>query len=587
MDINEAKDLLQRVLDCRNIKVIYYIDDFTNSLEQVFRFFDDSSVDVLKSFSPQFPNEAIVAKQAEQPVTGLLAGWWDTLNHDERELVIRQIAKGRKVSFEDSAVQILGDRCIKCSPEEWFSSFKNDFLSHIDSGDIVLLLFDKLLNSSHPLIKGHDGVYLAEMTVEDLSKKLVYCGVFSQDFEPQNEFEQRKKYKNGVYPISKKRLSNFDYYSFVEGIINILWHGNVEYLKERAVDLINNASKSLIERYSDIQPADYKQIIINSSYAEGSRESDTMLRLIHIIFDTEIRKTLSEFSPEQFSMFQQQISEIRAINDICPTKMQRFYNLDLVKSFNQDEAFISGAVLNSLLTPLQNGDIFCVDNDKYFVLLCQPCNISLRSFGGRGSEEDVYDIGFWVPLMESLVQNNKLEKEIGYINQYVDDLDKVEEAENRIRKLFEKHPKQPLPCLIDGKQLAIDLSHFKTVSLSILDYTTLNEKGELIISPILSEKHHPIQVKMVERLTKEYADLKELEKNLESLGIDGRIDVHKPPFNLLSWITRFLGVPPKVHENSIVYPVRRIGHLRGNYSDDLLVQLSHYISRTGLPNKFT
>lgn len=587
MDINEAKGLLQKVLECRSIKVIYYVDDFTNSLELLLRYFDESEIDALEAFSPSFPTSAIIAKQAQQPIEGILAEWWETLNHAEREIVNGQIRNQKKNAFEDTAIQILGDNCIQCSPEEWFDKYKYEFLSHIESKEPALLLFDKLLKSSHPLVQGRDGLALAENAVEAIPEDLVYCGVFSQQFDPQDEYEQRKQYKNGVFPISKKRLNNSDYYSFVEGIINILWLKNVEFIKEQAIRLIKDASQSLIERYAAIQPADYRQIVVKSSGVEGCRESDTMLRLIHIIFDTEIRNKLASSSIEQSILFQRHISDINSINDICPPKMKSVYNHGLVKSFNQDETFISGKTLNSLLTPLQNGDIFCVSDEKYYILLCQPCNISLRPFGGRGKEADIYDIGFWVPLVENLVPNNKLDKELARINQFVENVDCIADAENNIRLLLEKHPKEPLPCLINDKQLAVDFSHFKTISLSLLDYTTLNEAGELIVCPKSPERLHPIQVKMQERLSKEHSNLRELEAQIKQLGIDGKIDNEKPLFKLLTWITKFLGITPSIKDQNIMYPVKRIGHLRDVYSSDLLVQLSHYISRAGFPNSFT
>ncbi len=587
MDINEAKVLLQKVLDCRKVTVVYYIDDFTNILELLLRYFDDSSVDVLEAFSPSFPEKAIVAKQAQQPFEGILAEWLETLNQTDKDKVNQQIRNGKKTAFEDAAIQILGDKCIQCGPEEWLDKYKDQFLSNIKSGVPTLLLFDKLIKSTHPLVQGRDGVALAENAIETVPEDLVYCGVFSQQFEPEDEYEQCKQYKKGVFPISKKRLNNSNYYSFVEGIINVLWLKNVEFIKDRAIALIRDASKSLIDRYTAIQPADYRQIIVKSSGEEGCRESDTMLRLIHIIFDTEIRNKLAGSSIEQSLLFQRHISDINSINEICPPRMQSVYNYDLVRSFNQDETFISGATLNTLLTPLQNGDVFCVNEEKYYIVLCQPCNISLRPFGGRCKETDIYDIGFWVPLVENLVPYNKLEKELDRINQYVENVDCIADAENNIRKLLEKHPKEPLPCLIDDKQLAVDYSHFKTISLSLLDYTTLNEAGELIVCQQGSERLHPIQVKMLERLSQKHSNLRELEAQIKQLGIEGKIDADKPLFKLLSWITQLFGITPTIKEQSIVYPIKRIGHLRDVYASDLLVQLSHYISRAGFPNSFT
>ena len=95
--------------------------------------------------------------------------------------------------------------------------------------------------------------------------------------------------------------------------------------------------------------------------------------------------------------------------------------LETVNQFFMDETFIPGAVINKLLMPLQNGDVFCVKNEKYYILLCQPCTISLRSGGKRGGN----GIGYFVPLEESTAEDS-IGKDIeNLLNKTGDEIEKA------------------------------------------------------------------------------------------------------------------------------------------------------------------
>ena len=45
-------------------------------------------------------------------------------------------------------------------------------------------------------------------------------------------------------------------------------------------------------------------------------------------------------------------------------------------------------------------------------------------------------------------------------------------------------------------------------------------------------------------------------------------------------------IKPKLDNGKYVFPIFRYGHIQDPLASDLLTQLSHYISRAGLPNEF-
>ena len=115
------------------------------------------------------------------------------------------------------------------------------------------------------------------------------------------------------------------------------------------------------------------------------------MRLIQIILDKEIKGAITEDILSRIN------SEINLISTIHTTDIVHQYpEVDKqAKGFIKDERFLDGNIINTLYTPLQNGDIFKINNTLY-ILLCQPCNISIRSDGKRGSND--YDTGFLVKL---------------------------------------------------------------------------------------------------------------------------------------------------------------------------------------------
>ena len=236
--------------------------------------------------------------------------------------------------------------------------------------------------------------------------------------------------------------------------------------------------------------------------------------------------------------------------------------------------------------PLQNGDVFCVERDKYYVLLCQPCNIALRRGGSRGG----HDIGYFVPLVEKKPENslsNKLENLKGKKGGEWDTA-KATFMGHLNRKLKEaiQGYSYRLKCSIDGKSLSLVLNEYSTISLALLDYCTFSEDGQVVINKDCSPNLHLNQRQLHDNNMIAFKKRLDFNHLLEGLSEETHV-VIKPKVE--SWFYSLmtkLGINPSFDNSKYIFPIKRYGHIQDPLASDLLTQLSHYISRTGLPSEF-
>ena len=374
-----------------------------------------------------------------------------------------------------------------------------------------------------------------------------------------------------AFPLSKNRMpKNNDYTLFIEGINNIFWVGYADNLSSMAMNLIDETSRKIREEFRKIMPLEFKQVVIDSSYEEGCREIDTLLRLIHILFEREIQAALAGLEGGKLQ------------KDI----QGRRYDVETVNQFFMDETFIPGAVINKLLMPLQNGDVFCVKNEKYYILLCQPCTISLRSGGKRGGN----GIGYFVPLEESTAEDS-IGKDIeNLLNKTGDE---IEKAKSKLKKNI--HAKlqaeaqgysYKVKCPINEKYLCAIINNNTPISLSLLDFCTFSEDGQVIINKECSSNLHENQELLNENHLKKFKESLDLDNLVEGISEDCHAIVkHKAESWFYTFLTR-LGIKSEFDNSKYIFPIVRYGHIQDPLASDLLTQLSHYISRAGLPSEF-
>ena len=599
MKLEEAKKLVKSLLEGVGVSVIYYVDDYQSfdGLEDISKYIEDKTPEELQLHSDKLPEAILVAKEAGVEMSEVIQSWWDSLSNEKRDKFIKEFVPAKDLHAERDIRKLLGDKCLFCSPDQWDNEYSSACLDRIKKGEKVLLLFDQKIGKGQTAEgQGRTGLSMAQsFSSNDGVKENTYCGIFSQSFEREGEFEFRNKNREELaswaFPLSKKRMpKDNDYTLFIEGINNILWVGYADNLSSMATNLIDETSKKIKEEFGKIMPLEFKQVVIDSSYEEGCREIDTLLRLIHIIFEREIQTALAG-SEGRLKAFGDNVKGIKDIDSIVSKKLQKDiqgnrYDAKAVNKFFLDETFIPGSVINQLLMPLQNGDVFCVNNEKFYVLLCQPCTISLRSGGKRGGN----GIGYFVPLEESTAESS-IEKDIDKLLSKTGD--EIEKAKTKLKENI--HEKllaaaqgysYKVKCPINEKYLCALINKYTPISLSLLDFCTFSDDGQVIIKKECSANLHQNQRLLNERHIKNFKESLNLEHLVEGLDADCHAIVKR---KVESWFYTFLtriGIKSEFDNSRYVFPIIRYGHIQDPLASDLLTQLSHYMSRAGLPNEF-
>ena len=405
MELDHARNYVDQLLTKAGIKAVYYIDDYLSydGLKAIASFIEEQPIDVLQALIPTLDEKVLYAKQAsvsDLPV--YISTWWESLNDTEQDYVLKCCDSQSKGLSEENLKSILGKKCVFCTPEKWESQFSRECLAFIQRGEKVLLLFDFKLGMFSTDGEGRNGISLANSFKSNPSVPVnSFCGIFSQEFSIEKEFSFRKEHQDlldsWAFPLSKSRLSTgTDFSLFVEGLKNVLWVNDVDSLNNISASIIESVAEQMKKAFTSINPPEFKQLVINSSLVEGCREIDSLLRLIHIVFDKQIRESLAQ-SPDKLDTIFNSIERIVEIDSVARKETKHIFEKSIVNSFFQDESYIHGTIINGFLTPLQNGDLFCVNDKAYYVLLCQPCNLAIRSKGRRSND---YDIGFLVPLFD-------------------------------------------------------------------------------------------------------------------------------------------------------------------------------------------
>ena len=597
MELDKAKTLVKSLLDKVNISVVYYIDDYLSydGLHAIMTYIEDAKDDELQSNSALIPEEFAEMRHVDPDIRTKIQEWWSLQPNPKRIEIVETCVQQKSAKAENYVLQLFGETCVLCSPEEWENKYSNECISRIKSGEKALLLFDyKLGDKETAEGEGRNGLNLAQkFSGNEGIKDNTYCGIFSQQIEIEGEngeFQFRKKNKEKLaswaFPVSKQRIpEDGDYTKFIEGLNNILWVGYVDELSAVAKDLIKSTAEKLEDAFDDILPIEFKQLIINSSDKEGCREIDTLLRLIHIVFDRELQHSLTEVASGMTSI-NTKVESIKDIDSVVKSKLSAQYDSELVKGFFQDENFIKGEIINKLLMPLQNGDVFCVGDGAYYVLLCQPCNIALRKGGRRGG----HDIGYFVPLVKNNPEDslsNKLENLKG---KNKDEWEKAKEKfMGHLHEKFEKAGQgysYRLKCLIEGESLSLVLNDYSTISLALLDFCTFSEDGRVVINKDCSSNLHLNQRQLHDKHVETFKSCLDFDHLLEGLSKDMHVLI-KPKVE--SWFYSLLtklGIKPRFENSKYVFPIIRYGHIQDPLASDLLTQLSHYMSRAGLPSEF-
>lgn len=571
----QAKNAILDFLAKLDIKKIVYVDDRCSIGELKEAFIGKSKAHYIsKPKELDFLNwelpELIFEKQ--------LLNLWDNKSDEERRELYLKI-----LSFENETDELLNsvaplrlksilkEKIELLAPSEWVAQ-KESILTELNENTKILFLFDIDFRNA-PLPDSRDGRDLAFELLQDPTVcKYLYCGIFSHLFSVNEEYDKRCEYcrthhleKEKFYTISKKRFQNNSYLSgLAEGIKNTLLINEVEVLKKETTDILNASFREAMKEILHLTPESFNHIIQKSSRKEGVWEMETLIRVSDIITSYNALRTL--VSNTRRTKINQCLKKIRKIESVKTGDATPFDKTQVLDLRNK-ELYINNNIQNRLHYPLSNGDIFKIQ-DKEYILLVQPCNVSLRKDGKRDRD---YNIGL-------LVELEIIEKET-----------------------FQNYKKGQLATIevIEDVTLKQDLikvarfSTFKSVSLSPLDLTVFDSDGIAKIN--LSEQENTSS-EIQESWKKRY---KELHKIFTEFA-DG-IKVFKKIKNSNKDILKYSVFNGPIfagyeidNENILLsrgklleFNIARVAHYKSPYSDDLLQKFMLYLSRNAFEHDFT
>lgn len=565
--VEEAIKSIKDLLDSVNIRKIIYVDDKFDIEHQ-----KEKILAYLKSCKKEGKKieglEDIRWELSQVAFEGQLNRLWENWSNEQKEKCFRLVSDEQEdIDIIPTGIleKKLPDRLTKLTPSEWESS-KDRYLKATSNTDKFLCLFDMKLNGN-----GRDGLTYVEEVLNSKYANSVYCGIFSQEFEPEGELnwcEQKKRERavKNFYPISKRRLADEPgIIGFTEGIKNVLLVRHIEKLKHESKEILKESWVHVEERLDAVAPPTFNRIVQKTSHDEGIWEVDSLFRLINILIDQETKKAIID--EEKRKRFKEAVKEIRNVEKVNTQNPDQFDNPQL-KQLQKEEIFYEGDIINALHLPLSNGDIFKI-KEKEYILLCQPCNLAIRNDGKRVNCEHAFLI----------------------------------ELQQKGADCLANKPKQALAayeeikgCRDNDKIKIAYFPTFKSVLLTIFDLVVFNKNGEATLSfkeGFLPEViHEPWQKRfnMIKKELQKYRDV--IVAFNEGVQITDK--------NNKNLLYNFINSPQCMkdiriegikayhkEQDAFVFPIKRILHYKNVYSMDLLNKFMQYLSRNGFERDFT
>ncbi|BBD45998.1 Hypothetical protein PEIBARAKI_5991 [Petrimonas sp. IBARAKI] len=572
--IVEAVKSIKALLEAGNVKKIIYIDDRFD-----YQYHKEIFIGLLRTLRNRLnhlpgrkPKYNFVQswQMAEPAFSQFAEQKWNNATIPEREKYLTTLYT--KLNEPDYlAVNILedsiGDLFLTFTPTQW-SEQKEILFGELQDYEKYLCLFDYELND------GRKGGQLVQSLLNSPNAPQVYCGIYSHILEPYEEHEKKEEWAKSLgvsnfYPISKKRLQNKPSIAgFCNGLRNVLLVKDIEELKTKSLELINASFDKVKDRIDKIHPDTFNYVVQRSSLGEGIWEIETFLRLSNVLMDQETKRSL--LPKEIREQYNGSINHIRSIDLIETINPDRFYQ-EQTKIIEEEEKYYSSEIINRLHYPLRNGDILRI-KEKEYILLCQPCNLSVRNNGKRANGID----------NAFLLEIHSKDK---FINSDIAKIDTSREGEIKSFNL-------------NSNQIRyVKFSQFTYVQLLLLDLVMYQDDGIAKIDLNISEESlpHSIHLPLVKRykeLRKEYRKYAEILTSYSTI-INGRNDNHKRTLDAYINKPKYLsdfkinGAECYHAEHEIFeFPIKRIRHYKSTYSTELLKKFMDYLSRTGFDKDF-
>lgn len=553
------KNKINTLIEKRNIERIVYVDN-------------EFEIDAYESNIKQFLRENISNPNIKWPFP-IDAGIDYALheceqwlrNKQEKDNIIKFI-KEQEITREPYTIEkglkdILPPNMLYClTPDEFKEQYiDNPIFTPKETGQLVILMdmyIDDDANSGMKLLS----------TFKD--KEYVACGLFSDRFEIIDEIKNWEYCDNAknIYPLSKSRVTNGED-TILLGLRNVVWLRQISDIKSQILNIYTQAFNKTSKDIESLDPASFDSAIIKSSEQEGCWEFDIMKRIILLLLNKHVERVMIDGN--EFSKLQNLTKILKQISD--SPQCENIPNSTLLNEYYKSEVYADISYVNSTYSQIANGDIFEIEgkNNKKskYMLVCQPCNLELRSDTSRKSSDFVY--------LLPIEQLSKL-------------------AEKR------KYHISVLQQLSNEESLCVNMAANVRINPKILDLVCYNKNGAAILDINKDNKNlddsHVMQTNMLKHYQKIYnkiCNTVDLCRKIDSVPKDildnntrlSILRMLKKPFELAS--ENLVSADCNLDTGIINFNIKRVDRYKEPFSQIVLHDFMNYLSRQALPNDFS
>jgi hypothetical protein len=461
---------ISQVLNTLGTKRVIWIDDRFNTAADQLATLLTNSIEIAQSCGIQeladaFAKYEFDATGAVQEITQILTDLGPRRNEEIRAVFFATEKAKMEFPTNELSVDAITKACQLlgvADGDKWtFERAAQELRDLCAAGDSSISYIIDLNESGGSPTRGLD---MLRILWEGSSQGTAFILTHETDIskEAQTELELREQLLQEldglglpVCVIAKERLSDKadDEEAMAEalrvGVKRAGLRRNMHHVLNRARDALRSAIDSAALNLLTIPPEQLEAHIFERGYKEGVSELHVVERAITAHFGKEARAFFGIDDQVQASL--QCLRALRAIS------LQKFATEPepQLAAFREAEVWESETLLNKALTPIACGDVFEVDNDeastngskKKFILLGQPCDISLRPEEKRRAQ----DTAFLVPLKSKALSAKA-----------------------------ESSPKEPLlPFTFGKEQWACDFRNASVARLSILDLASFRQDGRV------------------------------------------------------------------------------------------------------------
>ncbi len=255
-----------------------------------------------------------------------------------------------------------------------------------NAGDDILAMAIELASSANCILLTH---WVTQKETENLRKEIAADtsnGIEIYQFSVMSKAELGPKPEDAEPRLAK-------------ALRVILTHRFCYDLAHESVSVMRDSLETAAHDLVNLSIFNLDQSIFENSLEEGASELDVLNR---ILFLRQRVMTKDKFANDpEIHVKLKKMREIRAIQEIMSPPGIDAESKSKLHEWRVSEVFESEDLVNQIHSPLMCGDIFVnINTEIKFILLAQPCDISVRADGKRSTEEAIFVRmveGRWTP----------------------------------------------------------------------------------------------------------------------------------------------------------------------------------------------